>query len=189
LDAVSFGADALGFVFAKSPRQVTAARVRGITAAVGPWVATVGVFVNEKPARIRRIALECGLSIVQLHGDESPADVRALKGIRVIKAFRVGKDFDVSGVKRFPADAYLFDAKVAGQYGGTGKKFDWKILKKLKGLRKPMIVSGGLGPDNVKSAVRFLTPYGVEASSCVESRPGKKNRKLVKDFIRNAKSA
>lgn len=188
LDAVSFGADALGFVFAKSPRQVSPAKVRGIVAAVGPWVATVGVFVNEKPARIRRIALECGLSAVQLHGDESPADVRALKGLRVIKAFRVGEDLDTSSVKRFPADAYLFDAKVTGQYGGTGKIFDWDVLKKLKGLRKPVIVSGGLSPRNVKSAVRFLKPYGVEASSCVESRPGKKNMKLVKDFIRNAKS-
>lgn len=185
--AAASGADALGFVFAKSPRRVTTAQARKIVSAVGPWVATVGVFVNERPARIRRIASECGLSAVQLHGGETRADVRALKGLRVIKAFRVGPGFNTAALKDHPADAFLFDAKVPGQYGGTGRKFDWMILKKIRGLRKPVIVSGGLTPGNVAAAVRYLKPYGVESSSGVERRPGKKDAKLVQDFIHNAK--
>jgi phosphoribosylanthranilate isomerase len=122
---------------------------------------------------------------VQLHGDESPADVRRIRGVRVIKAFRVGDDFDFGEASRYPG-ALLFDARVEGAYGGTGRTFDWRLLKKAPAGR-PLILSGGLNPRNVREAVRLVKPYGVDASSSLERSPGKKDPKLVKEFIRNAK--
>ena len=185
--AVRCGADALGFVFAKSPRQIQVRDAKKIIGSLGPWVACVGVFVNEKAKEILRIASECRLSAAQLHGDEGPDTLRSLASLRVIKAFRVGGDFDVKVFRKFPADAFLFDAKMEGAAGGTGKRFDWNILKgRLP--RGPFIISGGLDPKNVREAVRFFRPYGVDVSSGVESAPGKKDPRLVKEFIQNAKN-
>jgi phosphoribosylanthranilate isomerase len=186
--AVEAGADALGFVFAPSPRRVTPGRAREIIREVGPWVAAVGVFVNERPERIRRVALFCGLSAVQLHGDESAACARKLRPLKVIKAFRVAAPRDLRTLRGYPADAYLFDTKVKGVYGGSGKSFDWKILKALR-TKAPVILSGGLGPRNVARAVRLVRPYGVDASSSLEKAPGKKDATLVREFIRRAKSS
>ncbi|MGH7198942.1 MAG: phosphoribosylanthranilate isomerase [Candidatus Omnitrophota bacterium] len=185
--AVEAGADALGFVFAPSPRRVTPARARKIIRAVGPWVASVGVFVNEKVEKVRRVALFCGLSAVQLHGDESAPYAKKLSPLKVIKAFRVSKPGDLRGIEAYDADAYLFDTKVEGLYGGTGKRFDWRILKRRK-LTKPVILSGGLNPKNVRQAVRERRPYGVDVSSGVERSPGKKDARLVREFIRRAKT-
>ena len=184
--AVTLGADALGFIFAKSPRQVSVKAAREISRSVGPWVATVGVFVNESAENILRIASECHLSAIQLHGDETPGFLAKLSGCKLIKAFRVAEPKDLKDIKNYKADAYLFDTKVSGVYGGSGKSFDWKILR-LKQALQPYILSGGLNPKNVRSAVRMLKPYGVDVSSGVEKSPGKKDLKLVKEFIRNAK--
>ena len=186
LAAVRAGADALGFVFAPSPRRVSPTRARKIIRAIGPWVASVGVFVNEKPQRVRKIAAFCGLTAVQLHGDESADYARKLAPLKVIKAFRVSKRADLRRVGHYDADAFLFDAKVEGSYGGTGKTFDWGILKR-RALRKPVILSGGLHPGNVRQAVRTLRPYGVDVSSGVEKAPGKKDAVKVRTLIRRAK--
>ncbi len=184
--AVRCGADALGFIFAKSPRRIRVSEAKKIVRSLGPWVATVGIFVNEKPKEVLRIARECCLTAVQLHGDEDPRYLKSLGGLRSIKAFRVGEDFDAKCLNKFPADAFLFDSKVAGAPGGTGRRFDWEILK-LELPEKPFIISGGLDPENVREAVRFFAPYGVDVSSGVESAPGKKDPKRVKEFIVNAK--
>lgn len=186
--AVASGADALGFVFAKSPRQVKPADVAHIVRRLGPWVTTVGVFVNEPIRSILEIADQCSLSAVQLHGDEKPEMLEGLKGVRTIKAFRVGADFCAADARRYGVDAFLFDAKVEGRYGGTGHSFEWKLLRDAR-FGRPVIISGGLDASNVAKVVRMLSPYGVEASSGVESKPGKKNPKLVERFIRNAKKA
>jgi phosphoribosylanthranilate isomerase len=185
--AVEAGADALGFVFAPGPRRVKPGRAREIIRAVGPWVAAVGVFVNERPEKIRRLASFCGLSAVQLHGDESAACAKKLRPLKVIKAFRVAAPRDLRAFREYPAAAYLFDTKIKGIYGGSGKSFDWKILKALK-TSTPVILSGGLGPRNVARAVRVVRPYGVDASSSLEKAPGKKDAKLVREFIRRAKN-
>jgi phosphoribosylanthranilate isomerase len=187
-DAVAAGADALGFVFAKSPRRIEPAKAKAIIRQVGPWIAAVGVFVNEKASEIRRIAKLCGLTAVQLHGDESPAFVKALKNesFYVIKAVRVAESKDLNGLGRYKPDAFLFDAKVSGVYGGTGKSFDWAILRSKK-WAVPFIISGGLVPGNVARPVKLLPLYGVDASSGVERSPGKKDSKLVRELIRNAK--
>jgi phosphoribosylanthranilate isomerase len=190
--AADAGADALGFVFAKSPRRAVPSQVRKIVKAVGPWITTVGVFVNEDIKRVRQIAAECGLDAVQLHGDESPDYVRQLKSssCKIIKAFRLAGKADLKKVSKYAplVDAFLFDAKVAGKWGGSGQRFDWDILKSFKSSR-PFIVAGGLSPEDAGEVVRRLSPYGVEASSSVERAPGKKDPKKVKEFIRRAKQS
>lgn len=187
--AAEAGADAIGFVFAKSPRRVTPAAAKKIAASVPADVEKIGVFVNEKPSIVRRIAKQCGLAAVQLHGDESPADVKALKGLHVLKAFRVGADFDARVLRKYgAAKAFLFDAKAPGAYGGTGKTFDWKILKRAA-VKKPVVLSGGLNPKNVARAVKTARPFAVDVSTGVEKTPGKKDLRLVREFIQNAKKA
>ena len=186
LMAVTAGADAIGLVFAASPRRVSVEQAAEITTAVGPWVSTVGVFVNESADNIRRIAAKCRLNAVQLHGDEDAAVAKALEGYKIIKAFRIGAASDLKGINNFPADAFLFDSKVSGKFGGSGQTFDWKMIKENK-ISKPFIISGGLNPKNVAGAVKTLNPYGVEASSGVEKSPGQKDGKLLKEFIKNAK--
>ena len=186
--AVQEGADAIGFVFAKSPRRVEAAAVKKILGGVGPLVAAIGVFVDESEEKMLRIADHCGLSGIQLHGDESARTVRRLQkqGFRVIKAIRAVRRMDAKRMAGTEADALLFDTAHAGQFGGTGIAFDWSYLKKLD-IRIPWIVSGGLDPVNVKKLLSTFRPYGVDVSSGVERVPGKKSEKLVREFIRNAK--
>lgn len=187
--AQELGADAIGFVFAKSERKISLEKAQAISWAVGPWIATVGVFVNEKPSVILKIAEQCKLSAVQLHGDETPADIEALRSgsVKVIKAFRIGSQFDFDLLKESPADAVLLDTLTAGQYGGTGQAFDWSLLKKKK-ILKPWIVSGGLRPDNVADLLKICEPYGVDVSSGVEKSPGIKDEFLIRKFIENVKT-
>jgi phosphoribosylanthranilate isomerase len=184
--AAVYGADAIGFIFAPSPRRLAPQTAKKIVKALGPFISTVGVFVNEKPAEILAIAEEVGLTAVQLHGDESAAVLKKLKDLRVIKAFRVAKAVDLYATRGYTPDAFLFDAKVEGLYGGTGKSFDWKILKNFDG-KAPFILSGGLTPANVREAVSVARPYGVDVSSGVERQPGMKDADLIKEFIKNAK--
>jgi len=185
-DALCFGADAIGFVFASSPRQISVNDAKKISRAVGPWITTVGVFVNESAQNILRVVSECRLGAIQLHGDEPASMVRRLKGHRIIKAFRIFRKSDLKKVADYDADAYLFDTKVSGVYGGSGKSFKWYLLKSTK-ISKPYIISGGLNPGNVSAVVRMLSPYGVDVSSGVEKKPGKKDPRLLKRFIQNAK--
>ena len=188
--AVREGADALGLIFAKSPRRVDKATAKKIVSAAGPLTATIGVFVDESEEKMLRIAEYCGLSGTQLHGDEGVGTVRRLqkKGLRVIKAVRASKGMDAKKINEIPADAVLFDTAHAGKFGGTGISFDWSYLQKMP-IRAPWIVSGGLNPANVKELLSVLSPYGVDVSGGVEKAPGKKSQKLVREFIRNAKSA
>lgn len=186
LAAVEAGADAIGLVFAKSSRRVSPAEGAKISRAVGPWISVVGVFVNEKPEVIRRVAAECRLTALQLHGEESPEEIRRLEGYKRIKAFRVENKADLKGLARYNTDAFLFDAKSGNAYGGTGKTFDWRVLEGLK-IKMPWILSGGLSVKNVRQALKRLAPYGVDVSSGVEKRPGIKDPKLVKEFIQIAK--
>ena len=185
--AADLGADAIGVIFAKSPRQVTLDTAQKISRAAGPWVSVVGVFVDESPEKVLRIARACGLTALQLHGKESAEDVKKFSDFRVIKTFHVNGEFRPGILKSYEeASAYLFDTKFGEQTGGTGRTFDWKILKNVE-AKKPVIISGGLHPKNVAQAVRFFKPYGVDVSSGVEKSPGKKDLKLVKEFIQNAK--
>jgi phosphoribosylanthranilate isomerase len=187
------GVDAVGIIFAESPRQVTPAQARAIVDALPPWVTPVGVFVNESPATIGRIALEVGLATVQLHGDELPCTVKDVAGhLKVVKAFRIGGEADLADaldyVEQCRPDACLIDSRVSGAYGGTGHTAPWLLVKGASASLWPLILGGGLTPDNVAEAIRIVRPWGVEASSGVESAPGRKDKQRVLDFVRNATS-
>jgi len=188
LFAAKSGADAIGLVFAKSLRKVSVEEAREIAAALPNGVLKVGVFVNEEPAEMLRIAAEVGLDYAQLHGDESPEVVDAVHegGLKVIKALRVQDADSLSAMEEYGADLFLLDAYSEKVRGGTGERFDWEMAKSLKG-RDNILISGGLTPENVREAIRFFEPYGVDASSSLEDSPGKKNRERVRRFVSAAK--
>jgi phosphoribosylanthranilate isomerase len=182
--AAEAGADAVGFIFAESSRQVSAEEARRISIALPENVLKVGVFVNAPPEEVLRAAQEAGLDLAQLHGDETPETVAAVRagGLPVMKAIRVRNRDDLADVERFGADLILLDAYSEKGRGGTGNRFDWGVAKSLKG-RGNIVVSGGLAPENVREAVDFFEPYGVDASSSLEDAPGKKNEDSVRRFI------
>lgn len=184
--AVSCGATALGFIFYdRSPRYITPDQVRKIIEALPQEIDKVGVFVNSPIQEVNQIAAGSGLTQVQLHGDEDPAYCRAMK-LDVIKAFRIKNSQDIEGIRLFKTAFFLLDAFAEGAYGGTGKTFDRALALKAKKYGTPLILSGGLTPDNVADSVRKVTPYGVDVSSGVELEPGLKDHEKVKRFIENA---
>jgi len=189
LFAARAGADALGFIFyPKSPRYITPKEARLITAKLPPFITTVGVFVDEEPDKVNKIAGEAGLGALQLHGNERPAYC-AHMGLSVIKALRVRGEEDIKSMASYDVSAFLLDTYKKGQIGGTGEVFDWDLaVKALESGNKPLILSGGLTPDNVASAVKKVGPYAVDVSSGVESRPGVKDRDKILAFIRKAKA-
>jgi phosphoribosylanthranilate isomerase len=186
--AVDAGADALGFVFfARSPRNILTEEAAGIIRQLPPLVQTVGLFVNEDADVVNRIADECGLDIVQLHGDETPAYCDGIRR-RVLKAFRVQNLQSLETMGNYRVAGYLLDAWKKDAYGGTGHTFDWELAKGAA-AHGPLVLAGGLDPGNVAEAVRRVRPYAVDVSSGVESAPGKKDRQKVQEFISRAKEA
>jgi len=184
--AVEYGADALGFVFAKSPRQITKEQARDIIAELPPFVSPVGVFVDEKADMIKEICDFCGIQTVQLHGNEQPSYLKELEGYKLIKAFRVKEEDDLKQLANYKPHAFLLDSYVKGVMGGTGVSFNWEIARQAHKYGT-IILSGGLTPKNVKEAIQMVKPYAVDVSSGVESSPGKKDKSLLKRFIANAK--
>jgi len=186
--AARSGADAVGFILVPgTPRHLEPERVRAIVMELPPFVASVGVFLNEAPERVAEIMDFCGLHYAQLHGSETPRQCARLKGRRLIKAFRVGAEDDLRRLGRYQVDAYLLDAYVDGAPGGTGEVFDWRLARAARPYGH-IIVAGGLRVQNVAKAILTARPYGVDVSSGVEEAPGKKSRDLVAAFIRIAKS-
>ena len=183
--AVGLGADAIGFVFAPSPRQVAPQAVRRIIERVPPEILTVGVFRNEAPTRVVEIVNGIGLRAAQLHGDESTDDTRwvAARVAMTIKAFPAGHR-NIARIDDYGADAVLVDAESPG----SGQVFDWRLAE---GVVDPsrLIVSGGLGPDNVADAIDHLRPFGVDVATGVESEPGRKDPRKVRAFVRAARQA
>ena len=186
--AVASGADALGFVFfAGSPRCVEPDLARRIIAELPPLITTVGLFVDESPARIRETVEFCGLDTVQLHGEEEP-DRCLYPPCRVIKALRLRPGMDDSVFSAYRVSALLLDAYVPGTPGGTGQCCDWDRAREIAS-RHRVILAGGLNPDNVAAAVRRVQPYGVDVSSGVEKSPGHKDPAKVASFIRMARES
>ena len=180
--AVEAGADALGFVFAPgTPRLVQLDVAERIVKELPPFVATVGVFVDQPLEDLLRIADRCHLRAVQLHGSEPEAYSRRIP-FTVIKAIRVRDAHDLRAIETYPAHAFLLDAFVEGQAGGTGMAISWDLARHAKG-KAPIILSGGLRPETVGQAVRLVRPYGVDVSSGVERSPGRKDHKKVREFL------
>lgn len=188
LMAVDAGADALGFVFfEKSPRYLGPEAAARVIARIPPLVQVVGLFVNAELDFVNRTADSCGLDIVQLHGEESPAYCRLVRR-RVMKAFRVRGPESLIPMAQYQVSAYLLDAYSPNAYGGTGERFDWDCAVAAK-ERGPIVLAGGLNPDNVAFAVAKVAPYAVDVSSGVESVPGRKDPEKVRRFILEAKKS
>jgi len=177
--AADLGADAIGFVFAESPRRVPPERAAEVVRALPPFVSAVGVFVNEPTGQILRLVEQCGLDTVQLHGDESPAQARELAGVKVIRAVRVRDESSLADLADWHVSAFLLDTYVESARGGTGKTFNWDLAKAAR-LPAPIILAGGLNPDNIGKAIETVRPYGVDVSSGVEAKPGRKDPELLK---------
>jgi len=189
--AVAAGADAIGFIFAESPRRVSPEEVRDILQALDLGHAVgVGVFVDEPPERVMEIAKVAGLKVLQLHGGEPPEAVEQLcsSGFDIVKSFRVSAEkSDLSALGDYHPTAFLLDTYARGRPGGTGETFDWRLAVEARQFGR-VILAGGLGVDNVLEAIAVASPYGVDASSRLEVRPGVKDHELVRKFVRLVKS-
>ena len=183
--AVAMGADAVGFVFAPSTRQVAAQQVYDITRRLPPEILTVGVFRDELPARVIDVAHRANVKGIQLHGRETPAQTKEIAGHfrYVIKAFAAGDD-SLPRADTYGTDMILLDAPEPG----SGRVFDWKLAGDAPSQMK-LILAGGLDPENVAGAIGEVEPWGVDVSSGVERSPGKKDPIKVMRFIENARAA
>ena len=186
--AVDCGADALGFVFFKgSPRCVTPEQAFSIIRELPSFVTTVGVFVDEKPQEIDRIASQACLDIIQLHGNEQPEACRMAR--RMVKAIRIKSIDSLEPLTNFRGrvSAFLLDAYAPHELGGTGLMFNWDIAVEAKQFGR-IILAGGLTPENVQQAVRHVRPYAIDVSSGVEREKGRKDHQKLKLFIDRAKN-
>jgi len=183
--AVKLGVHALGFIFASSPRQISPERAKEIISGLPPFVQIVGVFVNEDTFRIKEIARYCGLHLLQLHGDESPELCRKLFP-KTIKAFRLKDEESLEKIGSYQGStrAILLDTYVKGKKGGTGRSFDWGLAIKAGEFNMPVILSGGLNPENISEAVSMVRPFAVDINSGIEESPGKKDPDLMKELMK-----
>ena len=183
--AVELGADALGFIFYRqSKRYVAPALAADICAALPPFVTKVGVFVNESEVDIRKTLNDCRLDAVQLHGEESPEFCQRFP-VKVIKAIRVRNEDSLRAAADYDVDALLLDTYTAEQHGGTGQKFDWTLARQAKTmLRPPIVLSGGLTPENVGDAICQTEPFAVDVASGVEAELGRKDPEKLRRFFK-----
>ncbi|MGE5463038.1 MAG: phosphoribosylanthranilate isomerase [Syntrophothermus sp.] len=184
LAAMDAGADLIGFNFyPKSPRSIDVGVCRNIMSVMRHYghIQYVGVFVNAPACEIRATLETCGLSLAQLHGDEAPGMLEELDG-KAFKAFR-GIPQHVDGFARQDAPAFLLDASVKGLYGGSGVTADWASAGELA-KKYPLLLAGGLTPENVAAAVWQVNPWGVDVASGVESEPGRKDPAKMSAFVR-----
>src|SRR5215475_7750753 len=183
--AIDCGAEFLGFNFyAKSPRYIDPLSARAIIERLPDDIICVGVFVNEpRPEDVIEILRVSGARVAQMHGDESPDYCAGVGAERVIKALRIGDDFDARRVLDYPASAILLDAFDAKLYGGTGKTANWRIAREAAKLTR-VFLAGGLSPDNIVEAIRAVEPFGIDVNSGVESAPGRKDASKLQ-MLRN----
>ncbi len=180
--AVALGADALGFVFyGPSSRYVSPEHAQTLTRSVPAFVTRVGLFVNEEAETVQRIFEIARLNLIQYHGEESPEFCDAI-GLPYIKAFRVRKGMDLrTEMDRYPnASGFLLDAYVKGQPGGTGERFDWELIPHS---HAPIILAGGLTPDNAKDAIDQVAPWALDVSGGIETKPGRKDPDKMARFM------
>jgi len=177
------GANAIGLMFFPgSKRFVNIPRAVEIVRDLPPELARVGVFVDASADEISRAIGECGLNILQFHGQEPPEYCRQF-GVMSMKAFRLRDESDIQRLSEYSTDAWLLDSYVPGEAGGTGARFNWDWAVKAKEFKRPFFLAGGLTPENVGEAVATVRPYGVDVSTGVESSPGKKDREKVRRFV------
>ena len=184
--AAELGADAVGFVlYPNSPRCVKPSQAKVIISQLPPYVPTVGVFANQDAKDILDIVEECGFDLVQLQGDEPPEFCQRL-GSRVVKAIRVKDPDSIKRMAAYTVWAFVLDTYRENQLGGTGERFDLDLVLQA-GQYGRIILAGGLTPENVREAVTKVQPYGVDVSSGVEQRMGKKDHTKIEKFIKQAR--
>ena len=186
LAAVECGADALGFVFAPSPRQVTAEIGRKIAEGLPPFIYRVGVFVNSDLKRVKQTMASCHLDMAQLHGDED-ADYCDALFPRAIKVFTITNIQSERELRKYGVAAYMLDTDKGTAFRSSEQIQLWQLAHRL-GEYRPVILAGGLTPNNVGEAIEIARPYAVDVSSGVESEPGKKDHAKMQAFIQTAKS-
>jgi phosphoribosylanthranilate isomerase len=189
--ATEAGADFIGFNFyEKSPRYISPAEAAKIREQLPANVKAVGVFVNIKASSVAAVSESLRFDAAQLHGDETPEIAAAVsRTVPVIKVFLVEPEFRLGTFDEYPdAFAFLLDAAFTGQYGGTGHCSDWDVARQAATSRR-IILAGGLKVENVAAAVRIVRPYAVDVASGVETRPGKKDRGLLREFIQEVRRA
>ena len=188
LAACELGADAIGFVFAESPRRISVERAADIADQLPPFVKTIGVFTDENP-RVASVRDWVPLDMVQLHGDQTEPFAEWLGITPLIRVVRIRDEDSLQLLQTWELGAaYLLDTWTPDQKGGTGGTFNWDLAVRAKEFGKPIILAGGLTPENVADAIRTVRPYAVDVASGVESSPGKKDYKLMKEFIQNARA-
>jgi phosphoribosylanthranilate isomerase len=190
----NLGADFIGLNFYKdSERKISLDMAEKIVNGLPAFIKTVGVFVDEDVKKLKKIATKCRLSMVQLHGNESPeycAEIHAIQGeLKIIKAFRIQDESSLERINAYAgfSDYYLLDAYVPDQLGGTGQTFNWDLAVKAKALGKPLFLSGGLTPDNVQEAIEKVKPFAVDVASGIEKTARRKDYDKMKDFIQKAR--
>lgn len=210
LNAVAAGADALGFVFCpSSPRHVPIEKAREIIALLPSSLAKVAVLVNPTAEFVMQLIQDVGVNTIQFHGEESaewiqslvlpsvacgehaplipPEDAAGRRLVHRIKAMRIRNQASLTGLIQYDTEAWLLDTYVAGQIGGTGMTFNWELARAAREFNRPIILAGGLTPENVAQAVKQVKPHAVDVSSGVESAPGRKDQDKVRAFIAAAK--
>jgi phosphoribosylanthranilate isomerase len=186
--AAEAGADLIGLMFYEgSPRHISLATAAEISRSLSPFVQRVGVFVNPSEELVLRAIGECGLNLLQFHGDES-SDFCTQFGLMSLKALRVRDAESLRQLEHFNTDAFLLDAYSKSGLGGTGETFNWDLAVAAQKFGKPIFLAGGLTPENIADAVRKVRPFAVDVSSGVESSPGKKDAAKVRAFIQAAKA-
>lgn len=186
--AAEAGADALGFMFyEESPRHVSLRQAAEIIRELPPFIIKVGVFVDASEDLVMRAIGDCGLNLLQFHGDETPEYCTQF-GLISMKAFRMRDAESLKQLPDYATDAWLLDGYVADKLGGTGEQFNWDLAIEAKKAGRLIFLAGGLTPVNVAEAVKKVQPYGVDVSSGVEAAPGKKDHAKVREFITAAKS-
>jgi phosphoribosylanthranilate isomerase len=187
LAAAEAGADMVGLMFyERSPRHLSFAIAAEISRALPSFIVRVGVFVNPAEDVVMRAISECGVSLLQFHGEEAPEFCTQF-GVMSMKAFRVRNEESLTLLPSYQTDAWLLDAFSPDAYGGTGAKFNWDLATEAKLMGRPIFLAGGLTPENVGAAVRQVQPFGVDVSSGVESAPGTKDHAKVRAFIQAAR--
>jgi phosphoribosylanthranilate isomerase len=184
--AVSYGADAIGFVFAESKRRIEPNSAGEISVQLPPNIEKIGVFVNETRERIEEIVLKAKLTMVQLHGDESPAFCNSLS-VPVIKALSIESEKDLEEINRYSCEMILLDSPKGKYRGGNGTSFDWDLLTGSDLPNKKIILAGGLNLGNVERAIQICHPFMVDVSSGVET-DGRKDVKKMKVFLEKVKN-
>ncbi len=188
--AIQVGAYAIGFIFVKkSPRYIVPEKAKKIISLLPPFIQTVGVFVNEDIQKIKEIVEFCGLDLIQFHGDESPNICKKFMP-KSVKAIRVKDESSLYKIERYKScvRAILLDTYKKGYAGGTGEVFNWNLAIKAKDYGIPIILSGGIGPENIKEALVRIKPFAIDINSKIEIRPGQKSPILIHKFIKELNS-